>query len=172
MKVKFKTAHGYLSFQPDGRVEYRDRAGPWEEFDVEGLELVPVAPGPGHPPSPGIPQPEPPGPTPEMSASYVAAVKAQLEREGVNLVGPCGAFEIVKRVAWGLRGAGIGLLSKPGGNHCVLNGEGYSVDYLVLANGDGVDMLSDAGGTNGPQWDVKPGEFAGSDRWRPPVEPS
>jgi hypothetical protein len=166
MKVRFKTAHGYLSFQPDGRVEYRDKAGSWEEFDVEGwLEPVQPAPQPGQP-SPGQP-PALAGPTPEMSAAYVAAVKAQLEREGVNLVGPCGAFAIVKRVAWGLRGAGIGLLSKPGGNNC----DGYSVDYLVRSNGDGVDILSDAGGTNGPQWDVKPGEFAGEDRWRPPVQP-
>ena len=38
MKVRIKTAHGYLSFQPDGRLEYRDAAGPWEEIDIEGLE--------------------------------------------------------------------------------------------------------------------------------------
>jgi hypothetical protein len=164
MKVKFKTAHGYLSFQPDGRVEYRDKAGPWEEFDVEGLEF-PTVTSPGGGPATHVAPDK--GPPPSQSAAYVAAVKAMLQAQGVNLSGPSGAFAIVKRVAWGLRGFGVGLLSKPGGNNC----EGYSVDYLVLPNGDGVDMLSDAGGTNGPQWDVKPGEFAGSDRWRPPIDP-
>ena len=41
MKVRIKTAHGYLSFQPDGRLEYRPAVGPWEEIDIEGLELTP-----------------------------------------------------------------------------------------------------------------------------------
>lgn len=171
MKVRIKTAHGFLSFQPDGRVEYRERAGPWEEIDLEGLDAI-FDPDHGLHPEPTDPLPDPPSvDIGEPTAAYVAKVKARLEAAGIPLNGPCGAFEIVKRVAWDLRHTGIGLLSKPGGNHCVVNGEGYSVDYLVLANGDGVDMLSDAGSTNGPQWDVKPGEFAGSDRWRPPVQP-
>jgi len=164
MKVCLKTAHGYLSFQPDGRIEYRDLAGPWENLDIEGLEIGP-GPTPGDP-GPGGPA-DPPGPVPAMSAAYVAAVKAQLEAAGVNLIGPCGAFQITKRVAWGLRGAGVGLVSKPGGNHC----DGYSVDYLCFQNGHGVDILGDAGGENTPQWAGKPDEFTGQDRWRSPVRP-
>jgi hypothetical protein len=163
MNVRLKTAHGYLSFQPDGRIEYRAVAGSWENLDVEGLTVEPVAPGPGTP----TPPPTPPGPTPEMSAHYVQAVKAQLEAAGVNLVGPCGAFAITKRVAWGLRGAGIGLLDKPGGNQC----DGYSVDVLVLpGGGDIVDILSDGGGQNTPSWYVREREVDPS-RWRPPVQP-
>lgn len=155
MKITIKTAHGYLSFQPDGRLEYRDKVGPWEELDVDGFT---TGPPPVDPPS---------GPVPAMNATYVAAVKAQLEAQGVNLSGPCGAFEITKHVAWGLRTQGIGLLSKPTGNNC----QSYSTDYLVAGNGDGIDILSDAGGTNGPQWDVQPGEFTGSGRWRAPIQP-
>jgi len=163
MKVSIKTAHGFLSFQPDGRLEYRATAGPWEELDIDGLALQPPAPSP----QPGIPHPEPPGPTPELSVEYVAAVKRQLEAQGVNLIGPCGAFQITSRVAWGLRGAGIGLLSKPGGNHC----DGYAVDVLVLPNRtDIIDILSDGGGQNLPSWYEREHEVT-ADRWRPPVQP-
>jgi len=161
MKIRIKTAHGYLSFQPDGRLEYRARAGAWEELDVEGFVLEPDPDL--HPPV----LPEPPGPPPATTAAYVAAIKAQCEAAGLDLTGPCGAFAITQRVAWGLRAVGIGLVSKPGGNHC----QGYSVDYLCFPNGDGVDLLGDAGGRNTPQWAVKPNEFTGQDRWRDPIQP-
>jgi len=163
MKVCFKTSHGYLSFQPDGRVEYRDIAGPWENVDIEGLELAPPPNEPTQPPPPidsGVP--------PSMTPAYVAAVKAQCRAAGVDLSGPEGAFQITKRVAWGLREYGIGLVSKSSGNQW----QGYSVDYLCWGNGDGVDILGDAGGANIPQWSAKPEEFSGQDRWRPPVPPS
>lgn len=167
MKVCIKTAHGYLSFQPDGRLEYRQVAGPWENLDIEGLELVvapPATPPDAHPPAT---PPDEAGPAPRMMPEYVAAVKAQCEAAGIDLTGPCGAFQITKRVAWGLRGAGIGLVSKPGGNNC----DGYSVDFLCWQNGDGVDILFDAGNANAPQWAARPNEFVGQDRWRPPVKP-
>jgi hypothetical protein len=165
MKVRIKTAHGYLSFQPDGRLEYRDAAGAWEELDIEGLTFEP-APAPGQPDAP--PEPAPP---PELiatpSAAYVAAVRAECLAAGLDLSGPCGAFQITKRVAWGLRGAGIGLVSKSSGNNC----DGYSVDFLCWKGGDGVDVLGDAGGMNLPQWSDRPREFVGQDRWRMPVQP-
>lgn len=163
MKVKIKTAHGYLSFQPDGRIEYRRSAGEWEEIDLEGFTIEQTGGGGGGGPV------EPPSdePTPAMNAQYVAAWKSRLEAQGVSLSGPCGAFEITKRVVWGLRSQGAGLLSKPSGNNC----NGYSTDYVVFQNGDGVDILTDGGGTNGPQWVVYEGEFLGSGRWRPPVQP-
>jgi hypothetical protein len=173
MKVTFKTAHGYLSFQPPERpngpvrVEYREKAGPWEEVDLEGLEqlLQPVAPGPGHPP-PGMPQPAP-GPTPEATVAYVALVKAACLAAGLDLAGPCGAFAIVRRVAWGLRLQGYGLLSKPNGNNC----EGFSTDVIVTPNRTGiVDLLGDGGGRNDPTWQVKENEVT-ADRWRAPVQP-
>lgn len=161
MKVRIKTAHGYISFQPDGRIEYRANAGPWEEIDLEGFELQPV-PVPGQPPAP-----TPVGPTPSQTAGYVAAVKAQLLAEGRDLSGPCGAFAITKRVAWGLRSAGAGLLSKPSGNNC----EGYATDIVMFrdAGGDIVDILGDGGNANVPNWNVS--DTVEPSRWRPAVEP-
>ena len=61
MNIRIKTAHGYLSFQPDGRLEYRPTAGAWENLDIEGLELEPGPPVPVPPDPPG---PIPPGPAP------------------------------------------------------------------------------------------------------------
>src|SRR5258706_3387516 len=86
----------------------------------------------------------------------VTAVKAELQAHGQDLAGPCGAFQITKRVAWRLRSEGAGLLSKPSGNNC----DGYAVDYVTYPDGSGVDILGDAGGANSPGWDQ--GEAAGA----------
>jgi hypothetical protein len=164
VKVQLKTVHGkYVSAQPDGRFEVRDKAGPWEDFDLEGVDLGPVAPGPGQPPI----APPVEGPTPSESAAYVAAVKAQCLGAGMDLSGPCGAFAIVRRVAWGLRAVGYGLLDKPGGNNC----EKFSTDVIVCPNRrDIVDLLQDGGGANTPLWLVRENEVS-PDRWRAPVLP-
>jgi len=164
MKVAFRDHRGKYGTTWDGPtlVFNRDAIGLGETFEMvvlEGGGVVVTPPGPPTPPPPA------PGPTPEPSARYVAAVKAQLEAEGVNLSGACGAFAITKRVAWGLRSFGVGLVAKPGGNQC----EGYSTDYICFQNGDGVDLLGDAGGQNTPQWADKPGEFTGENRWRAPL---
>lgn len=99
----------------------------------------------------------------------VVAVKNDLIARNVNLSGPCGAFEITKRVAWILRTQGWGLLDKPSGNNC----QGYSTDYLVRADFAGFDILGDAGGENIPSFGSEPNEppgaFAG--RWRAPFDP-
>lgn len=158
MKVKIKTAHGYLSFQPDGRHEYRQQAGPWEEIDIEGLELESVTDNQPPPAEGGI--------VSSQTAGYVAEIKAQLERQGIDLSGPCGAFQIVKRVAWGLRNAGAGLLSKPSGNNC----QGFATDVIVFRDGHAADILGDAGNGNVPNWTLIEVENAG-DRWRAPIEP-
>ena len=95
----------------------------------------------------------------------VAQVKADLTARGVSLADSCGGFAITKRVAWRLRASGIGLVSKPSGNNC----EGFSVDVLMYPDGRAFDILSDAGGANGPAWGaIEPIE---SSRWRPPVDP-
>lgn len=156
MNIRIKTAHGYLSFQPDGRVEYRDKAGSWETLDVEGLEL----PSNGSNPAPG-----PNEPVPAFTIQYVSDVKAKLEREGVNLSGPCGAFEITKNVAWGLRFDGAGLLSKPSGNNC----NGYATDIVAFRD-RAYDVLSDAGGGNFPLFNLTSvDDLAG--RYRPAIQP-
>jgi len=162
MKIRIKTAHGYLSAQPDGTWQYRTAAGSWEEFDVEGLTLP--TPGPG-------PDPPPPGGDPtlpaEENAQYVARVKAQCQALGLDLSGGCGAFEIAKRVAWGLRAKGYGLLSKPGGNNC----QAYATDIVMQNNGSGaiIDVLGDGGGNNTPIWVQS--DVVDPARWRPPVQP-
>jgi hypothetical protein len=105
------------------------------------------------------------GPPASQTAGYVAAVKAQLQSQGVDLTGPCGAFAITKRVAWGLRATGAGLLSKPGGNNC----EGFAVDIICFPSGAIVDILGDAGGSNTPGWNE--GEQIDPSRFRPAVNP-
>ena len=84
----------------------------------------------------------------QSHADVVAAVKAELQGRGVELAGPCGAFQITERVAWRLRADGAGLLSKPSGNNC----NGFAVDIVAYRDGHIVDMLSDAGSSNGPTW--------------------
>jgi hypothetical protein len=96
----------------------------------------------------------------------VSRVKGELEARGVDLKGACGAFEITRRVAWALRGEGLGLLVKPGGENC----DGFAAGYLVYRDGTGVDMLEDAGGKNGPQWNPDPPDAALAARWAPPVD--
>jgi hypothetical protein len=96
----------------------------------------------------------------------VAQVKAHLQAGGVNLSGPCGAFEITKRVAWQLRGENAGLLSKPDGNNC----ESYAVDIIAYPSGVIVDMIISAGDDNGPTWNILP-ELVDPSRWRPAFDP-
>ena len=93
----------------------------------------------------------------------VSAVKAELEGRGVNLSGPCGAWEITRRVAWELRADGAGTLTKMIGNQC----RGHAVDILAFRDGTIVDVLVDAGGTNTPAWQDA-GVFEIT-RWEAPV---
>lgn len=95
------------------------------------------------------------GETPEVTqndatqtVAYITRLKAQLVARGISLAGSCGAFEIVKRAAWGLRDAGAGLLIKTTGNNC----GGYAVDQLCFPSGRIVDILGDAGGANTPSY--------------------
>ena len=100
----------------------------------------------------------------------VRLVKSELILKGVSLDGPCGAFEITKRVAWGLRNEGYGLLGgkTPAQNGCSANGDKYAVDWLLKSDGHGIDILSDAGGTNTPVWIE---ETASSLLYRPAFDP-
>jgi len=98
--------------------------------------------------------------------AVVERVKQALEHRGVKLDGPCGAFEITKRVAWELRAQGAGLLQKSTGNNCV----GYAVDIIAFQDGSYVDMLVDGGNKNAPAWNVKPDRVDAA-RWRAAFDP-
>lgn len=95
---------------------------------------------------------------------HVEQVKADLVRRGINLSGPCGAFEIVKRVAWLLKAQGFGLVAKAGGANC----QGYSTD-LIQSAAVWVDILGDAGGLNTPQWSEHTDLTISV--WRAPIDP-
>ncbi len=84
--------------------------------------------------------------------AVVAAVKADLVAKGVDLSSPndtkpCNVFQITRRVAWILRGEGIGFVKK-GGNNC----EGHSVDALMYRDGTVIDTLIGSGQANTPAW--------------------
>ena len=96
----------------------------------------------------------------------VSAVKDSLVAAHTDLSG-CGAFEITKRVAWQLRGEGVGLLSKPTGNNC----QGFSIDFVTYLDGSGVDILGDAGGANIPSWEAREPAGALLGRWEAPINP-
>jgi hypothetical protein len=106
----------------------------------------------------------------------VANVKANLLAQGVNLAGPCGAYQITKNVAWELRGEMAGLLFKPDGNNC----ENRAVDVIAYPDGSIYDILVRSGSEpdgrtdrpefyNIPAWQPQAPVDAG--RWRAPTDP-
>jgi hypothetical protein len=158
MKITIRTAHGYLSFQPDGRLEYRQAIGPWEELEVGGLEVLVKPPVPIDPSTPVEVWP------PSATADYVADVKAHLQAAGINTAGAAGAFEVIKHVAWGLRQRGVGLLRKDTGENVVAwHGINFSAGRLCYPDGHIFKLLTDVGGANGPTWaddgDVDPARY-------------
>lgn len=84
--------------------------------------------------------------------AVVAAVKADLLQRGFDISSPndskpCNVFAITRRVAWKLKGEGIGYVKK-GGNNC----EGFSVDALMYQDGTVIDTLVGSGEANTPAW--------------------
>jgi hypothetical protein len=176
MRTAIGCAHGWLSLQPDGRVEFRplhEDPGPWEMFDFPGFVAYtpppvtepPVEP-PVEPPASGILAAISPV---EQTAEYIARVKQWLLSQGRNLSGPCGAFDIVCNAVWYLRlpYPTCGLLDKPGGNQC----RGFATDIIMFSDQGGqiIDVLGDGGGANVPQWGVS--DIVDPSRWRAPVPP-
>ena len=69
--------------------------------------------------------------TAQDHTDIVRSVKADLVARGVDISGPCGAFQITGRVAYILRDEGWGLLHKNSAqNGCNINGDRYAVDFL------------------------------------------
>ena len=102
---------------------------------------------------------------PDGHVDVVARIKAELDARKVSLVGPCGAFQIVKRVAWELRGEGAGLLAKPGGNNC----EGFAVDIICYPDGRIFDILANGGGDEDANGNPIPGT-GNVPVWNPPSD--
>lgn len=102
---------------------------------------------------------------PDGNVDVVARIKSELEARNVSLVGPCGAFQIVKRVAWELRGEGAGLLAKPGGNNC----EGFAVDIICYPDGRIFDILANGGGDEDAAGNPIPGT-GNRPTWNPPSD--
>lgn len=98
-------------------------------------------------------------------SDLVRRVKDYVVAQGISISGPCGAFEITKRVAWALASDGVGLNSKTAGNNC----QGYSIDVIVYSDRSYVDILSDAGANNGPAW--QPAPPGTNIKWAAPSDP-
>jgi hypothetical protein len=160
MKVAFKTAHGYLSFQPDGSVQYRDNRGPWEEFDIEGFELS--LPSPII--SPGI------DPIIETCGNLEGE---ELVRCVYNALQPRSNPDLVLKmagyVAWILRHQGAGLLRKQGGaNIGDYHGTMVSIGRILFRDGTLIKIMTDV--PNGEaSWQDNGTELLSN--WVAPVQP-
>ena len=73
----------------------------------------------------------------------------------INPTDPASVFEVTKRVAWGLRSEGAGLLIKnEGGNVVQWHGYNFSAGRIVFPDGSVVKVITDVGegGANGASW--------------------
>lgn len=136
---------------------------------------APEPPPPAAPPAPPSPPevprlpPSNPGPRPDSreGTAMVQAVIAHLQARGISMSGPCGAYEITRRVAWAFANRGAGVERKPGGTNC----EGRSIDIVIFTDGMTIDMLVGAGGQNGPAWQEHPLLPDWRDYWIAPTNP-
>lgn len=103
-----------------------------------------------------------------MSKAVVTRMKTDLEAQGVDLRGPCGAFAITGRVAWELRETGLGLVAKrEGQNGCTVPGHGhFAVDAVMFRDGTTYDVLANAETENIPAWNLTGSQPPGA--WRAP----
>jgi hypothetical protein len=85
-----------------------------------------------------------------------------------------GDLEVIKRVAWLLRGEGAGLLIKAGGENVVL-WQGYSLSATRICYPDGhiYKLIGDAGpgGANSPGW-ADNNDFVDKSLYVPAIDPS
>ena len=104
---------------------------------------------------------------------FVRSLKADLVARGVDISGPCGAFQITGRVGYLLRDEGWGLLAKsPGQNGCSINGDRYAVDFLLHnPSRQGVDLLVNSETQNIPAWQLTPQPaYPDLTLWRAPFQ--
>jgi len=126
------------------RAEYQGTAGPWS---ATASFLTPEQP------------PAFPGPIGNWQACGSITRKLDLVICVWNAVGPTnsvGDLEVIKRVAWLLRGEGAGLLLKASGENIVLwQGRSFSATRICYPNGQIYKLMNDAGpgGANSPAFD-------------------
>jgi hypothetical protein len=129
---------------------------------VSGTEMLrraaPAAPQPAPAPEPSQPAPPPP-PDDEVFGctrmlpdkfAYVACI-----HERIRPTNEYSAFEVTKRVAWGLRDEGAGLLLKPAGENIVTwRGYTFAAGRIIYADGHLFKVIADVGpgGSNAPSW--------------------
>ncbi len=83
---------------------------------------------------------------------------------------PEGAFEVVKRVAWLLRGQGAGLLIKNSGENIVAwKGYSFAAARLCYPDGHIYKLLTDVPTTNGPTW--ADNDFVDRSLYVPAIDP-
>jgi hypothetical protein len=134
-------------------------------------------PAPAPAPDP-IPPPAPPAAAPEPWEACAAFVdnKDDLVHcvHDATRPGSSGAlaFEVVKRVAWLLRGEGGGLLIKDSGENIIFwKGQWFSISRMCYPDGHIFKVISDAGdgGTNGPSWSDN--GFVDPSKYVPAIDP-
>jgi hypothetical protein len=143
MKFALKTNNGFVSLQPDGRIEFRQEVGPYETFEQVELD-APSQPAPSPDDDPFF------GCSAEFGAlEFVKCLHAKIQPAGSVQK----AFDLTRRVAWMFRGAGAGLLIKDAGDNIVQwHGKTFSASRICYPDGHIVKVLTDVPTTNGPSW--------------------
>ncbi len=111
-----------------------------------------VSSGAVTPPNFGAPPAvNPPADSIQKHNDETATIQAAITRmttAGINMSGLCGAFNIVKSVAWALRNSGAGWMIQTGPVNC----NGYAADSIIFNDGYVFQILNDPGNTNQPTW--------------------
>jgi hypothetical protein len=130
---------------------------------VSGSEILrrksPEPPSPVDPPQPPDP-PAPPDPPDDDVFGCTSMLPDKMFYVGcihshIHPTNEYGAFEVTKRVAWGLREEGAGLLLKPTGENIVTwRGYTFAAGRIIYADGHLFKVIADVGpgGSNAPSW--------------------
>jgi hypothetical protein len=143
---------------------------------VDGTQTL-HRPGSAAPPAPEAPAPPPPAPSDPLFGCSVTPDRLDYVEciwDHIRPTDHVSAFEVTKRVAWGLRGEGAGLLIKNGGeNIAAWRGYLFSSSRIVYPNGRLVKVIFDAGpgGANGPSWQDA-GDFVDPSLYVPAMDPN
>lgn len=139
--------------------------------EESGILVVDVSAAPPRHPPPQpqpIPEPQPMPNWPPQRLEVVQRIREQLQPRDEH-----GAFEVVKRVAWELRGEGAGLLLKPAGENVVnWRGQTFSAGRLCYPGGLVIKVITDVGpgGQNGAGWHEE--DVVDATRYVPAMDPA